>query len=176
MSLYDIYNPKRDIAIWKGLADLQGTHLRVCQPRINTTLQKQRLQLYPCNGIRPHMDYQTIRRTQQWSEQVPLFSREIPQKRPVRQTSSNISIRNNGPNEALEYVQAYIDAPTVITRGTLEDHLAKLKRSSGRHDAGLRITAAKSCLDTYKPNNQTECQLEGTKNTSILVPNRPTMS
>ncbi len=38
----------------------------------------------------------------------------------------------HGPNEALEYVQAYIDAPTVITRGTLEDHLAKLKASSGR--------------------------------------------
>jgi hypothetical protein len=33
--------------------------------------------------------------------------------------------RNNGPNEALEYVQAYIDALTVITRGTLEDNLAK---------------------------------------------------
>ncbi len=40
--------------------------------------------------------------------------------------------RNNGPNKALEYVQAYVDALTVITRGTLEDHLAKLKRSSER--------------------------------------------
>jgi hypothetical protein len=45
----------------------------------------------------------------------------------VQQTSSNILTRNNGPNEALEYVQAYVDALTVITRGTLEDHLAKLK-------------------------------------------------
>jgi hypothetical protein len=33
----------------------------------------------------------------------------------------------NGPNEALEFVQAYANNPTVITRGTLEDHLAKLK-------------------------------------------------
>jgi hypothetical protein len=51
----------------------------------------------------------------------------IPQEGAVQQTSSNISIRNNGPNEALEYVQAYADDPTVINRGTLEDHLAKLK-------------------------------------------------
>ena len=34
-----------------------GNSLRACQPRINTTLQKPRLHLYPCNGIRPHMDY-----------------------------------------------------------------------------------------------------------------------
>jgi hypothetical protein len=37
--------------------------------------------------------------------------------------------RNYGPNEALEYVQAYVDDLMVITRGTLEDHLATLKRS-----------------------------------------------
>jgi hypothetical protein len=35
--------------------------------------------------------------------------------------------RNNEPNEALEFVQAYIDDLLVITRGTLGDHLAKLK-------------------------------------------------
>jgi hypothetical protein len=35
--------------------------------------------------------------------------------------------RNNEPNEALEYVQTYIDDPLVITRGTLEDNLAQLK-------------------------------------------------
>ncbi len=43
----------------------------------------------------------------------------------VQQTSSNFLARNDKPNEALEYVQAYVDALTVITRGTLEDHLAK---------------------------------------------------
>ncbi len=58
---------------------------------------------------------------------VPLFSRGIPLETTVRQTSSNFLARNNGTNEALEYVQAYIDALTVITRETLEDHLAKLK-------------------------------------------------
>jgi hypothetical protein len=61
--------------------------------------------------------------------------------------------RNDGPNEALEYVQAYVDALTVITRGTLEDHLAKLKYLRKMHNAGLKTTAAKSCLGTYKPNN-----------------------
>ncbi len=73
------------------------------------------------------MDDQTIRRTQWRSGWVPLFSRGIPQEGMVQQTSSNIFIRNNGPNEALEYVQEYADDLTVITRGTLEDHLAKLK-------------------------------------------------
>ena len=58
---------------------------------------------------------------------APLFSRVIPQEGMVQQTSSNVSARNNGPNEALEYVQAYVDDLTVITRGTLEDHLEKLK-------------------------------------------------
>jgi hypothetical protein len=54
----------------------------------------------------------------------------------VQQTSSNILISNSGLNEALEYVQAYVDDPTVITRGTLEDHLAKLK--SPQEDARCR--------------------------------------
>ncbi len=61
--------------------------------------------------------------------------------------------RNNGPNEALEYVQAYIDNLLVVTRGTVEDHLANLKEVLKRmHNAGLKITAAKSCLCTYKSN------------------------
>ena len=47
---------------------------------------------------------------------VPLFSYGIPQERTVQRTSSNFLARNNGPNEALECVQAYIDALTVITR------------------------------------------------------------
>jgi hypothetical protein len=51
----------------------------------------------------------------------------------VQQTSSNILARNNGPNEALEYGHAYVDALTVITRKTLEDHLAKL--TDPREDA-----------------------------------------
>ncbi len=56
---------------------------------------------------------------------VPLISRGIPQEGTVQQTFSNFLAKNDGPNEALEYVQAYFDALTVITRGTLEDHLAK---------------------------------------------------
>ncbi len=55
-----------------------------------------------------------------------IISRGIPQEGMVQQTSSNFLARNNGPNEALEYVQAYVDALMVITRGTLEDHIAKL--------------------------------------------------
>ena len=32
MSLCDIYNPKRDMTVWKWLADLQGTHLEFVNP------------------------------------------------------------------------------------------------------------------------------------------------
>ncbi len=38
------------------------------------------------------------------------------------------------------------------SRETLEDNLAKLKILKKMHDAGLKITAAKSCLYTYKSN------------------------
>ena len=69
---------------------------------------------------------------------VPLFFRGIPQEGTVQQTSSNILARNNGPNEALECVQAYVDALMVITRGTLEDHLAKLTVTGPQEDAQCR--------------------------------------
>ncbi len=52
--------------------------------------------------------------------------------------------RNNGPNEALEYVQAYIDNLLVITRGTLEDHLAKLKVLKKMHNVGLGAVLIKN--------------------------------
>jgi hypothetical protein len=46
--------------------------------------------------------------------------------------------------EALEYVRAYIDDLLVITRGTLEDHLDKLREVLRRLcDAGLKVNAAK---------------------------------
>ncbi len=60
--------------------------------------------------------------------------------------------RNNGPNEALEYVQAYVADLLVITRGTLEDNLAKLKVLKRMHDADLKITVTKLCLCPYKLN------------------------
>ncbi len=53
--------------------------------------------------------------------------------------------------EALEYVRAYIDNLLVITRGTLEDHLYKLRKVLRRlHEAGLKVNAAKSLFCTHK--------------------------
>jgi hypothetical protein len=50
--------------------------------------------------------------------------------------------------EALEY---YIDDLLVITRGTLEDHLDKLREVLRRlHKAGLKVNAAKSFFCTHK--------------------------
>ncbi len=46
--------------------------------------------------------------------------------------------------EALEYVRAYIDDLLFITRGTLEDHIDKLREVLRRlREAGLKVNAAK---------------------------------
>ncbi len=53
--------------------------------------------------------------------------------------------------EALEYVRAYIDNLLVITRGTLEDHLDKLREVFRRlRKVGLKVNAAKSFLCTHE--------------------------
>jgi len=53
--------------------------------------------------------------------------------------------------EALEYVRAYIDDLLVITRGTLEDHLEKLREVLRRlRGAGLKVNAAKSFFCTHE--------------------------
>jgi hypothetical protein len=52
--------------------------------------------------------------------------------------------------EALEYARAYIDNLLVITRGTLEDHLEKLREVLRRlREAGLKVNAAKSFFCTH---------------------------
>jgi hypothetical protein len=53
--------------------------------------------------------------------------------------------------EGLEYVRAYIDDLLVITRGSLEDHLEKLREVLRRlRDAGLKVNAAKSFFCTHE--------------------------
>jgi hypothetical protein len=53
--------------------------------------------------------------------------------------------------EALEYVRAYIENLLVITRGTLEDHLDKLREVLRRlRNAGLKVNAVKSSFCTHE--------------------------
>ncbi len=53
--------------------------------------------------------------------------------------------------EALEYVRAYIDNLLVITRGTLEDHLDKLREVLRRlWEVGLKVDAANSSFCTHE--------------------------
>jgi hypothetical protein len=53
--------------------------------------------------------------------------------------------------EALEYVRAYIDNLLVITRGTQEDHLDKLREVLRRlREAGLKVNAVKSHFCTHE--------------------------
>jgi hypothetical protein len=51
----------------------------------------------------------------------------------------------------LEYVRAYIDSHLVITKGSLDDHLDKLKQVFIRlRNAGLKINATKSVFCAQK--------------------------
>ncbi len=53
--------------------------------------------------------------------------------------------------EALEYVRAYIEDLLVITIGTLEDHLDKLREVLRRlGEVGLKVNAIKSFFCTHK--------------------------
>jgi hypothetical protein len=53
--------------------------------------------------------------------------------------------------EAIEYVGAYIDDLLCIARGTVEDHLDKLREVLNMlHDAGLKVNAAKSFFCTHE--------------------------
>ena len=53
--------------------------------------------------------------------------------------------------EVLEYVRAYINDLLVITRGTLEDHLEKLREVLRRlRKAGLKVNAAKLFFCTHE--------------------------
>jgi hypothetical protein len=52
---------------------------------------------------------------------------------------------------SLDYVRAYIDDLLIITRGTLEDHLSKVKTVLAKlRDAGLKVNAAKSFFCTHE--------------------------
>ncbi len=52
---------------------------------------------------------------------------------------------------SLEYVRAYIGDLLIITRGTLDDHIEKIKIVLARlRDAGLKVYAAKSFLCTHE--------------------------
>jgi hypothetical protein len=59
--------------------------------------------------------------------------------------------RNDGSDGSPRYVRAYIDDLLVITRGTLEDHLEKLREVLRRlHEAGLKVNAAKPFFCTHE--------------------------
>jgi hypothetical protein len=115
MSLCDIHNPKRDMTVWTHLAYLQGTHLEFVNPESTPHCRSQDITC--THATAPNLTWITK------PLEGPNSSRDVYHYFPVgyhRKELSNkhlpiILIRNNGPNEALEYVQAYADDPTVIT-------------------------------------------------------------
>ncbi len=106
MSLSDTYNPKERYGSIE-LADLQGTHLEFVNPEPTPHCRSQD---FTCTHATA-LDLTWITKPLEgpnsgWDMAVPLISCGIPQEGTVQQTSSNFLARNDGPNEALEYVQA----------------------------------------------------------------------
>ena len=107
------------------LADLQGTHLELVNPESTPHCRSQDFTCTHATALDLTWITKPLEGPNSDRNRYHYFPVGYHRKDRSNKTSSNISIRNNGPNEALEYVQTYADALTVITRGTLEDHLAK---------------------------------------------------
>ncbi len=144
--------PKKDMTVFT-ITDFRELNKRIVRrpypiPKISTTLQE--LTGFTCAmTLDLNMGYYTIRLD---PKAVEMFTITFPwvkysyMRLPMRFAGSADIFQAEMVDlmEALEYVRAYIDDLLVITRGTLEDHLDKLREVLRRLcDAGLKVNAAK---------------------------------
>ena len=125
-------------------------------PKISTTLQELEGFTY-ATALDLNMGYYTVRLD---PKAVKMFTIIFPWSKysylrvPMGYTGSADIFQAEMRNlmEALEYDEAYIDDQLVITKGTLEDHLDKLKEVLRRLcEVGLKVNAAQSFFCTRKP-------------------------
>ncbi len=118
-------------------------------PKISTTFQEQEGFTY-ATTLDLNMDYYTIRLDPTATKICTIISpwgKYSYQRLPMGfARSADIFQAEMGNLMAtLEYIRAYIDNLLVITRGSLDDHLDKLKQVFIRlHDARLKVKATKS--------------------------------
>jgi hypothetical protein len=150
--------PKKDMTV-RTITDFWELNKRIVRrpypiPKISTTLQELEGFTY-ATALDLNMGYYTIRLD---PNAVEMFTIIFPWGKysylrlPMGYAGSADIFQAEMMNlmEGIEYVRAYIDDLLVITRGSLEDHLEKLREVLRRlRDAGLKVNAAKSFFCTY---------------------------
>ncbi len=118
-------------------------------PKISTTLQE--LEGFTCaTPLDLNMGYYTIRLAPTAAKMCTIifpWGKYSYQRLPMGFAGSAVIFQAEMGNlmATLEYIRAYIDNLLVITKGSLDDHLDKLKQVFIRlRDAGLNINATKS--------------------------------
>jgi hypothetical protein len=160
MGLSNIYNiPKKDMTV-RTISDFREINKRIVRrpypiPKISTMLLELEGFTYAM-ALDLNMGYYTIRFD---PRAVEMFTIIFPWG---KYSYQRLSMGYDGSAdifqaemmklmEALEYVRAYIDDLLVITRGTLEDHLEKLREVLRRLRAGgLKVNAPKSFFCTHE--------------------------
>jgi hypothetical protein len=151
--------PKKDMTV-RTITDFRELNKRIVRrpypiPKISTTLQELEGFTY-ATALDLNMGYYTIRLD---PNAVEMFTIIFPWGKysylrlPMGYAGSADIFQAEMMNlmEGLEYVRAYIDDLLVITRGSLEDHLEKLREVLRRlRDAGLKVNAAKSFFCTHE--------------------------
>jgi len=153
--------PKKDMTV-RTISDFWELNKRIVRrpypiPKISTTLQELEGFTY-ATALDLNMGYYTIRLN---PRAVEMFTIIFPwgkysyQRLPMGYAGSGwadiFQAEMMKLLEALEYVRAYIGDLLVITRGTLEDHLEKLREVLRRlRGAGLKVNAAKLFFCTHE--------------------------
>ncbi len=145
--------PKKDHTV-RTISDFRELHKQIVRkpypiPKISTTLQELEGFTYAAT-LDLHMGYYTIRLDPTATEMCIIifpWAKYSYQRLPMGFAGSGDIFQAEMGNlmATSEYVRAYIDDLLVITKGSLDDHLDKLKQVFIRlRGAGLKINAAKS--------------------------------
>ncbi len=151
--------PKKDITVWT-ITNFRELNKRIVRrpypiPKISTTLQELEGFTYAM-ALDLNMGHYTIRLNPRAVKMFTIifsWGKYSYLRLPMGFSGSADIFQAEMMDlmEALEYVRAYIDNLLVITRGTLEDHLDKLREVLRRlREAGLKVNTAKSHFCTHE--------------------------
>ncbi len=151
--------PKKDYTV-RTIPDFRELNKRIVRkpypiPKTTTTLQKPEGSTY-ATTLDLNMGYYTIRLDPTAAKMCTIMFpwSEYSYQRLLMGFSGSADIFQAEMGNliaTLEYIRAYIDDHLVITKGSLDDHLDKLKQVFIQlHDAGLKINATRSVFCAQK--------------------------
>jgi hypothetical protein len=159
MGLPTFIIPKKDSTV-HTISDFRELKKRIVRkpypiPKISTKLQEMKGFSY-ATALDLNMGYYTIRLDPKASEMCTIvfpWGKYSYKRLPMGFGGSAYIFQPQMMDlmASLEYVWAYIDDLLIITRGTLDDHIAKIETVLTRlHDAGLKVNAAKLFFCTHE--------------------------